>query len=187
VCFVYFLLFIPATQEIIQHARKLHGENVLGRWAGTDGLKRFEILQGHRLLVNRLGSIEDRLQRLSEAFRPQQLGLAFTLCVENGSLFLTHAQSVEFKSKSEEEHKVYLESHAADKLEVLWYFVVSLCRLLQTKDYQLTPEEAYWLGVVDEVTGSGLQSDREMIEMILSKDQQRASHEGLEQENHGGI
>jgi hypothetical protein len=39
---------------------------------------------------------------------------------------------------------------------------------LRTKDYQLTPEEAYWLGVVDEVTGSGLQSDREMIEMILS-------------------
>jgi hypothetical protein len=33
---------------------------------------------------------------------------------------------------------------------------------------QLTPEEAYWLGVVDEVTGSDLQSDREMIEMILS-------------------
>jgi len=85
-----------------------------------------------------------------------------------GSLFLTQEQSAEFKSKSEEERKVYLECHAADKLEVLWYFVVSLCRLLQTKDYQLTPEEAYWLGVVDEVTGSGLQSDREMIEMILS-------------------
>ena len=85
-----------------------------------------------------------------------------------GSLFLTQAQSAEFKSTSEEERKVYLESHAADKLEVLWYFVVSLCRLLQTKDYQLTPEEAYWLGVVDEITGSGLQSDREMIEMILS-------------------
>jgi hypothetical protein len=85
-----------------------------------------------------------------------------------GSLFLTQAQSAEFKSKSDEEHKVYLESHAADKLDVLWYFVVSLFRLLQTKDYQLTPEEAYWLGVVDEVTGSDLQSDREMIEMILS-------------------
>ena len=26
---------------------------------------------------------------------------------------------------------------------------------------------AYWTGVVDEVTGSGLQSDSEMIEMIL--------------------
>jgi hypothetical protein len=79
---------------------------------------------------------------------------------------LTQAQSAEFKSKIEDEQKAYLESHAADKLDVLWYFVVSLCRLLQTKDYQLTPEEAYWLGVVDEVTGSGLQSDREMIEMI---------------------
>jgi ATP-dependent protease ClpP protease subunit len=85
-----------------------------------------------------------------------------------GSLFLTQSQSAEFKSKSKEEQKAYLDSHAADKLEVLWYFVVSLYRLLQTKDYQLTPEEAYWLGVVDEVTGSGLQSDREMIEMILS-------------------
>jgi ATP-dependent protease ClpP protease subunit len=85
-----------------------------------------------------------------------------------GTLFLTPAQSAEFKSKSKEEQKTYLESHAAEKLDVLWYFVVSLCRLLQTKDYQLTPEEAYWLGVVDEVTGSTLQSDREMIEMILS-------------------
>jgi hypothetical protein len=84
-----------------------------------------------------------------------------------GSLFLTPAQSAEFKSKSKEEQMTYLESHASDKLEVLWYFMVSLCRLLQTRDYQLTPEEAYWMGVVDEVTGSGLQSDREMIEMIL--------------------
>jgi Clp protease len=85
-----------------------------------------------------------------------------------GSLFLTPAQSAEFKGKSKEEQKTYLQTHAAGKLEVLWYFIVSLCRLLQTKDYQLTPEEAYWMGVVDEVTGSGLQSDREMIEMILS-------------------
>ena len=53
-----------------------------------------------------------------------------------GSLFLTQAQSAEIKSKSDEEDKVYLESHAADKLDVLWYFVVSLCRLLQTKDLQ---------------------------------------------------
>jgi ATP-dependent protease ClpP protease subunit len=85
-----------------------------------------------------------------------------------GSLFLTPAQSAEFKGKSKEEQKAFLEAHAAEKLDVLWYFIVSLCRLLQTKDYQLTPEEAYWMGVVDEVTGSGLQSDREMIEMILS-------------------
>jgi len=42
-----------------------------------------------------------------------------------------------------------------------------LCRLLQTKDYQLTPEEAYWLGVVDEVTGSGLESDREMRVVVM--------------------
>ena len=92
-----------------------------------------------------------------------------------GSLFLMPAQSAEFKGKSKEEQKAFLESHASGKLDVLWYFIVSLWRLLQTKDYQLTPEEAYWLGVVDEVTGSGLQSDREMIEMILSVETTRVS------------
>jgi ATP-dependent protease ClpP protease subunit len=92
-----------------------------------------------------------------------------------GSLFLTPAHSAEFKGKSKEEQKAFLERHASGKLEVLWYFIVSLCRLLQTKDYHLTPEEAYWLGVVDEVTGSGLQSDREMIEIILSMETARMS------------
>ena len=43
--------------------------------------------------------------------------------------------------------------------------------------YKLTPEEEYWLGVADEVIGSGLQSDREMIEMIQSMESARASHE----------
>jgi hypothetical protein len=64
-----------------------------------------------------------------------------------GSLFLTQAQSAEFKSTSEEERKVYLESHAADKLEVLWYFVVSLCRLLQTTRPDVT--ELYYRGIHD--------------------------------------
>jgi hypothetical protein len=37
-----------------------------------------------------------------------------------------------------------------------------------TKDYRLTSEEAYWLGVIEEVTGCDLQSGREMIEIVLS-------------------
>jgi hypothetical protein len=36
-----------------------------------------------------------------------------------GSLFLTQAQSAEFKNGSKEEQKAYLERHAADKLEDL--------------------------------------------------------------------
>jgi predicted Na+-dependent transporter len=43
------------------------------------------------------------------------------------------------------------------------FLVVPLLAVSIAKAYAL-----YWLGVVDEVTGSGLQSDREMIEMILS-------------------
>jgi hypothetical protein len=36
----------------------------------------------------------------------------------------------------------------------LWYFVVSLFRLLQQGEFTLTPRDAYWLGIVDEVIGA---------------------------------
>ena len=83
-----------------------------------------------------------------------------------GLLFLSTEQQTELRGKSGPERDKYLKDHASKKLQPLWYFVVSLCRLLQTKDYQLTPQEAYWMGVVDEVPGSGLVNDREMIENL---------------------
>lgn len=81
-----------------------------------------------------------------------------------GSLFLSPEQAGEFLSKNPAERNAYLEQNAANKLQMLWYFIVSLCRLLQCEDYKLTPAEAYWIGVVDEVTGSNLLSDRELAE-----------------------
>jgi hypothetical protein len=42
--------------------------------------------------------------------------------------------------------------------------MVSLCRLLQEDDYELGAQEAYWLGIVDEVPGSALPNLREMAE-----------------------
>jgi len=43
-------------------------------------------------------------------------------------------------------------------------FTVCLCRLLQASDYALMSEEAYWLGLVDEVPGAALPNVREMLE-----------------------
>jgi len=44
------------------------------------------------------------------------------------------------------------------------YIMVSLCRILQSADYWFAPEEAYWLGLVDEVPGSDLPSQRQFVE-----------------------
>ncbi len=44
--------------------------------------------------------------------------------------------------------------------------MVSLCRILQSDDFSLSAEEAYWLGLVDEVQGSGLPNLRELLENV---------------------
>lgn len=85
-----------------------------------------------------------------------------------GELFLTEQQREEYSklTVNEEEKQAWLTQRTASKLELLWYFTVSLCRLLQTADYGLNAYDAYWLGLVDEVPGSGLPNLREMFENL---------------------
>jgi hypothetical protein len=58
----------------------------------------------------------------------------------------------------------FLREHAQPRIRPLWYFVVSLCRLLQIADHLFAAEEAYWLGLVDEVPGSNLPNERQLVE-----------------------
>jgi hypothetical protein len=83
-----------------------------------------------------------------------------------GQLFLTDAEKEEYKNLkvTDEEKSKWLCEKAEPKLQPIWYLVVSLCRLLQEDDYDLTAQEGYWLGIVDEVPGSGLANIREMAE-----------------------
>lgn len=57
-----------------------------------------------------------------------------------------------------------LKQHAQPRIRPLWYFVVSLCRLLQIADHLFAAKEAYWLGLVDEVPGSNLPNERQLFE-----------------------
>ena len=66
-CLADLLLSIFA-EEIIQHAGEFHREDELGGWAGANGLERFKILQGHGLLVDSLGGIEDGFQSDCKTF-----------------------------------------------------------------------------------------------------------------------
>lgn len=60
----------------------------------------------------------------------------------------------------------WLKERTNQKIRFLWYFTVSLCRMLQTADFRLTPEDAYWLGLVNEITGRSddLPNERILIE-----------------------
>jgi hypothetical protein len=83
---------------------------------------------------------------------------------------LTQSQKAEYDelTLNEEERNAWLCKIAEPKLQPLWYFMVSLCRLLQEADYSLSPAEAYWMGLVDEVPGSGLPSERQIVESLPS-------------------
>ncbi|MBL9177761.1 MAG: ATP-dependent Clp protease proteolytic subunit [Verrucomicrobiaceae bacterium] len=54
----------------------------------------------------------------------------------------------------------WLMQTAGPRLRQLWYFSVSVARLLQEEDFEFGAHDAYWLGLVDEVIGENLPSLR---------------------------
>jgi len=99
-----------------------------------------------------------------------------------GSIFLLPEEKRELESKHKEEValKTALENRATKKLRPLWYFVVSLCRVLQTADHELTAVDAYWLGLVDEVPGSGLPNLRQSLMKIAETENKAISEKSNE-------
>jgi hypothetical protein len=85
-----------------------------------------------------------------------------------GKLFLRDTERQEYEKLQTDEtaKSEWLKERIETRIHPLWYFVISFCRVLQTADYSLQPDEAYWLGLVDEVRGSGLPNIREMVENL---------------------
>jgi hypothetical protein len=83
-----------------------------------------------------------------------------------GSLFISDDEQKALGKFSDGTKKSeFLKKAAAPKLEHLWYLVVSICRILQSEDFTLNANEAYWLGLVDEIQGSDLPNLRELLEV----------------------
>ena len=82
-----------------------------------------------------------------------------------GAEFLTPSEAKRFSKIKNGEKKVeFLFDHAAVRLNPLWYFTVSLCRQLMRGENSLTPKNAYYLGIVDEVIGTDLPGRRSVSE-----------------------
>lgn len=80
-----------------------------------------------------------------------------------GPVFMTDEELVDYQG-TEEKMQTGKLAKLAPRFQPFWYFTVSLCRHLQEAENPLTTLDAYWLGAVDEVLGSGLPCFRELAE-----------------------
>jgi ATP-dependent protease ClpP protease subunit len=81
-----------------------------------------------------------------------------------GPLCLDDTESEEYKNVPPETKKEWLITKAQPKIKPLWHLLVSICRLLQQGEHFITATDAYWLGLIDEVIGVKLPSERLIME-----------------------
>lgn len=104
-------------------------------------------------LTYRFGEIEEKLLLLIDKHGDHHTAMIRTLCERWGGFFLTPTEEAEFESKDESDREEWLFSTVQKRLWPIWSFFVSLCRQLQKQDHWLSAEDAYWLGLIDEVIG----------------------------------
>lgn len=97
--------------------------------------------------------IQDKLDLLLNKYNQHHTEMTSLLCDRWGDSFLTSEQENEISQLPEVERPAAIEKAVQDILRTLWFFFVSICRLLQKDDYWMTAESAYWLGLIDEVIG----------------------------------
>ena len=99
------------------------------------------------------GKIEEKFHLLIDRHVSQHDDMVGSLCDRWGEFFLTKEEEEELALKPEESRSEWLLNTVQQRLKPIWFFFVSICRLLQEDDYYLSAEEGYWLGLVDEIIG----------------------------------
>ena len=97
-------------------------------------------------------------------------------CLRWSGFFLAEDEQATLDSQPSEEQFVELINKVSDQLRPIWFLLVSIGRLLQKGEYELSAEDAYWFGIVDEVYGRSdllclrqfLESGQEEDDSVLS-------------------
>ncbi len=91
-----------------------------------------------------------------------------SLCNRHGRVFLKGGEFKEYDALSgapSQEREDWLEFTVLPRMQPFWYFVVCVWRALQREENPISPQDAYWLGIVDEVAGTRLAAHRLAIEL----------------------
>jgi ATP-dependent protease ClpP protease subunit len=87
------------------------------------------------------------------------------LCYQWKDFFLSDEQTEELEKTEEAKQEEWLNQKIGEKLRPIWFLLVSIGRLLQKGEFRLSAEDAYWLGLIDEVIGrEDLHSLRQIVE-----------------------
>jgi hypothetical protein len=82
-----------------------------------------------------------------------------------GEFFLEAAEQSEFSTVAEADRNAWLLNRVEYKIRSVWFLFVSICRLLQESDNFFSAEDAYWVGLIDEIIGrNDLPSPRTFVE-----------------------
>lgn len=93
-------------------------------------------------------------------------------CLRWSEFFLSEEEQSEFDGPPGDERFVELVNKVSEQLRPIWFLLVSIARMLQKGEYELSAEDAYWFGIVDEVYGrSDLLSLRQFLESGLEEDE----------------
>ena len=95
--------------------------------------------------------IQDKLELLINKYDDHHAEMISSLCTRWQHSFLTDEQELEISQLPEEQRPLKIQETVREILRPLWFFFVSVCRQLQKEDYVMSAEEAYWLGLIDEV------------------------------------
>lgn len=71
-----------------------------------------------------------------------------------GPFFLDDSESEELNKQKLEDQPNWLLEKTRSQLHPLWYYFVSICRALQEGENYLSAQDAYWLGLIDEIIGA---------------------------------
>lgn len=126
--------------------------------------------------ASELSAIRDNFYQLRGLYHERYWTNLMEIVRWRGHFFLQPDEEKEFQKipqDKEDEKMEFLMGRVAHKLNPIWWFVVSLSRCLQTGEHTINPIDAYWLGLVDEVIGSGLPSLREAFEIAEQQKEQQ--------------
>ena len=122
-------------------------------------------------LMNILPMIEEDYSQIRDFLFGMYQRNMKSIIGSSGTVFLTPEETDQLlveEQKGKKERFNFLVNTVSPRLEPLWFFVVSLCRALQEGEYPMTPEEAYWAGLVDEVVGKNLPCVRKQMESAMA-------------------
>ena len=109
--------------------------------------------------------IEEKFEILVDSHAPRHKEQIQRLTNRWGEFFLGPEEKTQFSTVPAENQGEWLLARVESKIRQVWFLYVSICRLLQESDNFLSAEDAYWVGLIDEIIGrSDLPSPRAFVE-----------------------